>query len=56
MMEDHPDQVDWDGALKDMKDANARLEDDLMAVEMRLVENLMTLMEKFNKQIHEINS
>ena len=47
MMEDEPQKVDWGESQDQMKEENAKLEDDLMAVEMRLVVNLQTAMASF---------
>ena len=54
-MEDQPEKIDWDNSLDDMLGMSAKLEDDLMHVEIRLMQNLQEAMDDFKSRIDEIN-
>jgi hypothetical protein len=54
-LEDDKEKFDWRTAQQMMMEKNDKLEEDLMAVEMRLVENLAEAMSKFQAQVQGIN-
>ena len=54
-MEDQPEKIDWENSLDDMLGMSAKLEDDLMHVEIRLMQNLQEAMDDFKSRIDEIN-
>lgn len=54
-LEDDSEKADWREAQGMMLERNDKLEEDLMAVEMRLVENLTEAMAKFQGQVQGIN-